>query len=156
MRRLKTDGRMIDVDDRLDDLRALLGRTPGLVGAYLFGSYGTPRQTPLSDVDLALVFRAGAEPAWEEELALRPDILETLGEEDVSIVVLNRAPSPFQYEVLSTGRRLWCGDEAALADFVQWVLKVYGDFGFDYRAFLKEYDRVLVERYGCHGECEPG
>lgn len=148
MRKLKTDGRMIRVDDRWDELRALFGHTPGLVAAYLFGSYGTPRQTPLSDVDVALVFGAGGEPEFDAEMRLRSEILETLGEEDVSIVVLDRAPSPFQYEVLSTGRRLYCADETALADFVERVLKVHGDFIIDHRAFMAEYDRVLVERYG--------
>lgn len=147
MRKLKTDGKMIQLDDRFGDLRALFVGTEGLVAAYLFGSYGTPRQTPLSDVDLALVFRAGSEPDRDHESKLRTDIVDTLGEEDVSIVVLNQAPSPFQYEVLSSGRRIFCNDEAALADFVQQVLKVFGDFGIDYRAFLQEYDRQLVKRY---------
>lgn len=148
MRKLKTDGRMIRVDDRLDDLRALFGRTDGLVAAFLFGSYGTPRQTPLSDVDIALVFRNGQVPGFDEEMELRADILDTLGDEDVSIVFLDRAPSPFQHEVLSTGRRIYCSDEIALADFVEGVLRVYLDFGIDYRAFLEEYDRSLVARYG--------
>ncbi len=148
MRKLKTDGRMIRVDDRFDHLRGLFERTDGLVAAYLFGSYGTPRQTPLSDVDLALVFRGGQVPPFDEEMALRSEILDALGEEDVSIVFLDRAPSPFQHEVLSTGRRIYCADEIALADFVEGVLRVYLDFAIDYRAFLAEYDRSLVARYG--------
>ena len=28
----------------------------GLIAAWIFGSYGTPYQTPLSDLDLALLF----------------------------------------------------------------------------------------------------
>jgi len=148
MRKLKTDGRMIQVDDRFDALRALFERTDGLVAAYLFGSYGTPDQTPLSDIDLALVFRGGCLPSFKEELALLGDVQDTLGEEDVSLVFLDRAPSPFQYQVLSTGRRIYCADEAALADFVQKVLKIHGDFILDYQPFLEEYDRSLVARYG--------
>ena len=148
MRRLKTDGRMIRIDDRLDDLRDLFERTEGLVAAYLFGSYGTPNQTPLSDVDLGLIFRDGGTPALDEELALRADILDALREEDVSIVFLDRAPSPFQHRVLSTGRRIYCADATAHADFVERVLQIYLDFAIDYRAFLAEYDRSLAEAYG--------
>jgi len=147
MRKLKTDGRMIRIDDRLDDLRALFQRTDALVAAYLFGSYGTPDQTPLSDVDLGLIFRNGRAPGLDEELALRADILDALREEDVSIVLLDRAPSPLQHRVLSTGRRIYCADATAHADFVERVLDVYCDFAIDYRAFLAEYDRSLVEAY---------
>lgn len=147
MRKLRNDGKPIRIDHRLGALEELLARTPGLIAAYLFGSYGTARQTPLSDVDLALVFRAGKSPDFRGEMRLRADILDALQEEDVSIVILDRAPSPFQYEVLATGRRLYCADEAALADFVERVLKVYCDFAIDHRHFLAEYDQALRERY---------
>ncbi|MGH7589731.1 MAG: nucleotidyltransferase domain-containing protein [Gemmatimonadota bacterium] len=53
---------MIDVSDRLDELASLLENEDDLVAAYLYGSYGTNHQTPLSDVDLALVFRTHAVP----------------------------------------------------------------------------------------------
>lgn len=150
MRKLRTDGRPFDVDARLPVLRELLGATDGLVAGYLFGSYGTPHQTPLSDVDVALVFRKGAVPSLDDELRLRGEILQALREEDVSIVILNRAQSPFQHRVLSEGRLLYCRDETALADFVEDVLRTYLDFSIDYRHFLQEYDQALRERYA-HG-----
>lgn len=147
MRKLRTNGEPLRIDHRLDALREVLARAPGLVAAFLFGSYGTPRQTPLSDVDLALVFRLGEEPGFDAEMELRGEIHAALAEDDVGIVFLNRAPSPFQHEVLSTGRRLYCSDETALADFVERVLRVHADFVFDHRRFLAEYDQALRERY---------
>lgn len=150
MRKLRTDGRPLEVDARLPALRELLQASEGVVAAYLFGSYGTPHQTPLSDVDLALVFREEAVPSLDDELRLRGEILDALREEDVSIVILNRAPSPFQHRVLSEGRLLLCHDETALADFVEDVLRTYLDFSIDYRRFLQEYDEALRERYA-HG-----
>ncbi|HEX2162792.1 MAG TPA: nucleotidyltransferase domain-containing protein [Thermoanaerobaculia bacterium] len=147
MRKLHTDVRPIRIEHRLGVLRELLAATPGLVGAYLFGSYGTPYQTPLSDVDLALLFRPGEEPDFHREMTLRGDFLRALEEEDVGIVLLHRMPSPFQLEVLSTGRSLYCSDRRALADFVERVLRVHADFEPDHRRFLDEYDRALRERY---------
>lgn len=148
MRHLHNDGKLINVDPYLDELVAQLREVPGLVAVYLYGSYGTPLQTPLSDVDLALVFRLGSEPAFDEELRLIGLVTEILREEDVSVTVLNRSPSPFQYRVLSTGRKLLVTDEVALADFCEWVCKRHGDFVIDYENFLREYDQALVEAYG--------
>ena len=70
MRKLRTDGRPIDIAAHLDELRELLAAEPGMVAGYVFGSYGTPAQTPLSDVDLALVFRPHALPGFRGEIEL--------------------------------------------------------------------------------------
>jgi predicted nucleotidyltransferase len=148
VRKLRTDGRPIRIEYRLEALQEALAGIPGLIAAYLFGSYGTPRQTPLSDVDLALVFRLGEEPDVDAEMTARAAVLDALQEEDVTIVFLNKAGSPFQYEVLSTGRRLFCSDATALADFIERVLKVHGEYVIDYEPFLEEYGRALRERYG--------
>lgn len=87
-------------------------------------------------------------PGFEEEAKTLGRILEAVREDDVSATVLNRAPSPFQFRVLSTGRLIYCADPVALADFVEQVLNVYGDFVTDYEAFLRDYDDALVARYG--------
>jgi len=147
MRKLRTDGEMLDVEARLETLRERLHEVPGLIAVYLFGSYGTRFQTPLSDIDLALVFRPGAAPELDDELELRADVLDALNEDDVSIVILNRAPSLFQFEVLETGRVLLCSDETALADFVAGVLLRHSDYVIDHRRFLHDYDAALRARY---------
>jgi predicted nucleotidyltransferase len=114
----------------------------------LYGSYGTPDQTTLSDVDLALLFAQGREPRGSDELQLIGRILHTLKEDDVSVTILNRAPPIFQYTVLETGRSLICKDHVARADFIAQVLSRYADYMIDYRAFLEEYDEALVREYG--------
>ncbi len=147
MRKLGNNGKPIDVDPYLDRLLEHLRTIPDLVALYLYGSYGTSLQTPLSDVDLAVVYRIGHVPALREELDLSAEASEILQEDDVSVTVLNRSQSPFQYRVLSTGRLLLCTDETALADFVESVLKRHGDYVIDYDRFLREYDQTLVEIY---------
>lgn len=148
MRKLHNDGKPINVDAHMGELLERLKTVPGLVAVYLYGSYGTRFQTPLSDVDLALIFRFGNEPSFDEELRLTALVCEILREEDVSVTFLNRSPSPFQYRVLSTGRKLLITDEIAHADFLEWVCKRHGDFVIDYERFLREYDEGLVEAYG--------
>jgi predicted nucleotidyltransferase len=148
MRRLRNDGRPIDIDDRLPDLVEKLRPVEGLVAAYLFGSYGTPYQTPLSDVDLALVFRDDAAPDRDGELRLVEDVTTALAEDDVSVVILNRADVILQFRVLETGRPLLVTDPTALADFSARVFSRHADFRIDYDRFLREYDGALVARYG--------
>lgn len=147
MRKLRVDGKPIDIEPYMDDLQACFRKTRGLVAVYLHGSYGTPHQTPLSDVDLALVYRADALPTFEEEMDAIGCITGAAHAEDVSVTTLNRAPAPFQFRVLSTGRLLYCVDRVALADFVEQVLNVHGDYVIDYERFLGEYDAALLERY---------
>lgn len=147
MRWLGNDGEAIDVDAYLGRLEAELRAVPDLVAAYLYGSYGTELQTPLSDVDLGLVFRLGREPEFSDQLGLIGRVTGILREDDVSVTVLNRSPVIFQYRVLSTGRRLFCTDEIALADFVERMLKLHGDYVIDHQLFLREYDRALIEEY---------
>jgi predicted nucleotidyltransferase len=146
MRRHET-GRPIDIEPFLDDLRAYLENLDGLVAAWIFGSYGTSDQTPLSDLDLALLYHPEAVPDLSGQGEVWERIIETLQEEDVSVTLLNRAPILFQFRVLSTGRRLVCRDEIALADFVEWVISRHSDFIIDYQEFAREYDRALAERF---------
>lgn len=139
---------MIDVSDRLDDLVLRLEGEDGLAAVYLYGSYGTPHQTPLSDVDLAFVFRPDMGPDFDDHLRLIGIVTRTLTEDDVSVTILNREPLPFQHEVLRTGRPLFIRDEVGLADFVEFVIDRFCDFAIDYDAMLRDYDRSLREAYG--------
>jgi len=147
-RKIRNTGRAIDSSDRLDDLTAALGRVPHLVAVYLYGSYGTASQTPLSDVDLALLFEDGRVPTTDQHVELIGLVTETLHEDDVSVTVLNRAPLAFQHRVLARGRLLVLTDEIAHADFVERTITRYSDFAIDEARFFSEYDRALVEEYG--------
>lgn len=123
----------------------------GLAACYLFGSHGTEWQTPLSDVDLALVYGGrSTAPTFEEELELIGLVTEALGEDDVSVTILDRAPLAFRFDVLSKGRPIFVFDELALADFVEETIDRHGDFAVDRDRFAAEYDRALAEDY-CHG-----
>ncbi len=79
MRLLRVTGRPIDVEDRWDALRNVLEETPDLVAAYVFGSYDTEYQTPLSDIDMGFVFRLRQEPDFDEEMRFRTDVLDAGG-----------------------------------------------------------------------------
>jgi predicted nucleotidyltransferase len=146
MRRRET-GKTIDVEPFLRDLRSYLESLDGLVAAWIYGSYGTPYQTPLSDLDLALLYRRDRLPDLAEEGRVWSRIVEILREEDVSVTIVNRASILLQFQVIKTGRKLVCRDPIALADFVEWVLSRHADYIIHHREFAREYDQALVERY---------
>lgn len=146
-RKIRNTGRAIDVSDRIPALVEMLGNEPGLVAVYLYGSYGTPDQTPLSDIDLGLLFTDDQVPTPKEHVALITRIIGVLREDDVSVTVLNKAPLAFQHRVLAHGRRLLVRDEIAHADFVERTVTRYSDFAVDEARFFEEYDRALVEEY---------
>jgi predicted nucleotidyltransferase len=147
-RKIRNTGRSIDVSEHLPALERAFRQVPGLASVYLFGSYETTSQTPLSDIDIALVFRDGHEPSPGQHMELIGTVTEALREDDVSVTVLNKAPLSFRHKVLAEGRRLLLLDEVAHADFVESTITRYSDFAIDERRFFEEYDRALVEDYG--------
>lgn len=149
-RKFRVTGELLDVSPRLGALEETLREIPGLAAAYLYGSYGTPSQTPLSDIDLALVFEEGREPSLEQVVEVIGLVCGALREDDVSVTVLNHAPLAFRHKVLAEGTRLLLLDEIAHADFVERTITRYPDFAVDEGRFFEEYDRALVEEY-CGG-----
>ena len=149
-RKIRNTGRAIDVSAHMAALKRALMEVRGLAAVYLFGSYGTPFQTPLSDVDIALVF-AEDDDSWPlRHVELIGCITEALHEDDVSVTILNRARLAFRHRVLAEGRLLLLLDEIAHADFLESTITRYSDFAIDEVRFLQEYDRALVEEY-CGG-----
>lgn len=150
-RRFRLTGAPIDVDSRLPVLVARLRADGRVVAAYLFGSYGTAEQTPLSDVDVAILLHRGVPLSPQVREHFIGLVCDALQEDDVSVMLLNAAPLHLQFEVLRTGRPLLVTDEAAHADFVEYVCKRHGDYAIDREAMLAEYDAALREDLGRHG-----
>ena len=127
-RKIANDGNPIDISERMDDLRELFASDPRIVAVYIYGSYGSPHQTPLSDVDLAVLFRRESVPPLEDELRLTASVIDTVGVEDVSVCVLNRLPIVSQFKIVAEGRLIFLSDAEAHLGFVEYVFKVYGDY----------------------------
>ena len=142
MRKLTSPTQTLSLEEHLPDLKTLFAAA-SVAALYLYGSHGTPQQTPLSDIDLAVVMPLGQQV---DELGLLGKIIDLVGD-DVSMTVLNRAPLPFRFRVLATGRPLFVFDKDALADFTEQTLAYYHDFRPDYEAMLRDYDSALRERY---------
>jgi len=137
---------MIDIDDKLEDVRSYLESHTDIVAAFLFGSYGTEFQNALSDVDIAVLLAPTKGEVLDTVLGISGDLAEIAEVEDVNVVVLNSAPITLQFDVLSTGRLL-CKKKLYLEDFHEYVCKRYADFKIDLDSFNADYDEALREVY---------
>ncbi len=146
MVRLGTKLEKINIEDKLPALKEFIGSRNEILAAYLFGSYGTEFQTNLSDVDLAVLVSNSVRPDLAYQLALSSRLADILQEEDLDVVILNNASVVMQFEVLSTGRLLYERDHELVCDFLERVLKEYGDFQIDLRQFYRDYDDALRKK----------
>ena len=89
---------------------------------YLFGSFGTPRQHPGSDLDIALLLAAPLDPVRLFELA--NDISTRLGCE-VDLIDLSSASTVMAKEVLRTGERIFVNNLLAAQSFEMRTLADY-------------------------------
>lgn len=137
---------IINIDSTLPAMHSYLVGCPDIAAAYLFGSYGTEFQTPLSDVDLAILFIQEAGYCPDRLLTISAELSRIAQEEDINVVVLNFAPITLQFDVIATGRLLF-KKETYLEDFIEYVLKHYADFKIDLDIFNEDYDSALREVY---------
>ncbi|NLI12478.1 MAG: nucleotidyltransferase domain-containing protein [Peptococcaceae bacterium] len=84
-----------------------------VVSLYLFGSYAEDKQTPASDVDLAVLLEMDfpAERYFEKKLELLSIVTSSLKTGEVDLIILNQAPPFLSYQILSKGRLLFTRED---------------------------------------------
>lgn len=111
----------------LERLKELLATFPKVKFALLFGSYARGKAFPFSDLDIAILFDE------EPELLELGKMTATLEKEtglEVDILPLNslyeRDPA-LAYEVITTGKLLFCRDEEAFVLYKKYTFLYYFD-----------------------------
>ena len=100
---------------------------------YAFGSFGTPRQHPASDIDLAVLPKTALHPMQCFELA--GELSESLGR-DVDLIDLKTASTVMAKEVIRTGILLHGKDDPALDQFEMQTLSDYARLNEERHAVL--------------------
>ncbi|HVH46502.1 MAG TPA: nucleotidyltransferase domain-containing protein [Labilithrix sp.] len=119
-----------------DRIIARLGRVPGLVAAYLFGSRARGTATSSSDVDLAIWLEHAPRSFDDYPFEVAADLEQELGVR-VDLVVLNGAPSDLVHRVLRDGELLVEHNRSAR---VRFEVKARSDY-FDMLPIRNEYRR---------------
>jgi len=141
----------VDFDEKLKKAGQILAQyAPTLVVAYLFGSATTGQTTPLSDIDIAILF---IEPTYNNscekndqlqiiETKILLDLMKVFGTEKIDLLNLNEAPLRIQYGALKNKKLIYCSDQERRIDFETAVLMNYLDF----KHFREQYNQEFFLR----------
>ncbi len=103
------------------------GALPGIEVAWLFGSAVSDRLRADSDLDLALLCDYAAIPAYDELAHIKGN-LEDIAHRTVDLVLLNDTSPILAFQVIKTGRVLFCRKRIVQDRYVMKVLSEYADF----------------------------
>jgi len=132
------------IKERLEDLsQSLASLSQQISAVLLFGSLARERETPLSDVDLAVLY---SKHLREDELGkvhshVHDIIADLLSTDDIDLINLNIAPLTMQYGAIKQAKILVLNNKAEYIDFWDKTVKYYLDF----KPLLDECNQALLE-----------
>jgi uncharacterized protein len=116
---------------------------PTTQAIYLFGTYGTTDEWPDSDVDIAVLLPP-EEARRQPQLMLTPchyALADALGR-PVDLLNAREVSTVFRKEIVKSGRRLYCTDEDAVAEFEMLTLSYYQQLNEERRAILEAFQET--------------
>ncbi|MDI3280340.1 MAG: nucleotidyltransferase domain-containing protein, partial [Bacillota bacterium] len=132
--------------DRLEKVKEYFAAQSSIEGVYLFGSFGTSLETPLSDIDFGLIFAEGEEDKGLWELLEIEGALSLLLErEKVDVVNLNTAPAAVRFAAISEGDLVFARDPGRVEDFREQTIDYYLDYQPVLAKMYRDYEEHLRE-----------
>lgn len=114
-----------------------------VIVCYLYGSYARGEETPLSDLDLAILWeREGSVKARKRVLLHLSQKLSRRFNLDVDVRSLNEASLELQYRVVSEGKVLFCEDKSRRLKFEDRVVMGFLDF----KPMIAVYNQYMHKR----------
>lgn len=120
----KLPGNILEI---LPEVNNFLENYPKVVFAYLFGSLTKGKVNPLSDIDIAIYLKEGADFSQEKMTILR-NLIDILGTEEIDLVLLNIAPLTLKARIVRNKKILVDKDPFLRHSFESLVLREYFDF----------------------------
>ena len=137
------------VTDRIPVIIEEVSKDSAVVALFSFGCLAKGALKPLSDLDFAVLVSNNLDPAerFEKHLNLIGLFNQVLKTDEIDLVLLNDLPMGFSFNIIFSGRLLYCRNRPELNDFMEKTVKFYLDFKF----FRDEFDRAFLEGIGYHG-----
>ncbi|HBE80946.1 MAG TPA: nucleotidyltransferase domain-containing protein [Firmicutes bacterium] len=133
------------IKEKIGHLQTFFHQQRQVMTVYIFGSFGTSEQSPLSDIDLAVLFDSNL--SLLDELRFAAEVSSVLGRDDVDVINLNKAPVYIQHRAIYSGSRIYEKTPEKTQDFIENVLEEYHDYEFIYRKFQDDCRLGLMEEY---------
>lgn len=115
-----------DIYQLLPKLTETLHSERDIIFVYVFGSYGLNKVGPLGDVDIGIYFDY-IDDDWDKKLYLYGIITSTLKTDEVDIVILNNTSVELAFNIIKTGKLLFCKDDYKMIRFFCTTLNRYFD-----------------------------
>lgn len=118
-----------------------------IVALLLFGSVARNQITPLSDIDLAILYKKGLDKKEIEciESEIYATVSSYLETDEIDFINLNEVPLSMQYNIIKGKKFLIINDKEAYVDFETTVVMKYLDFKPYRDEFIREYKKYLLE-----------
>ncbi|WP_252244132.1 nucleotidyltransferase domain-containing protein [Clostridium sp. ZBS14] len=138
---------MINIDNKINDLKNYFKSNENIVAAWFTGSYGTEYQREDSDIDITLLFEKSIGIMEEMDIACR--ISEILDFDNIDTINLLSAPITLKFKVIDEGRSIYEKDYYKVCDFMEEVFNKYRDEKYYLDRFMKDfYESYGVRRNG--------
>mgnify|MGYP005843541419 CR=1 FL=1 len=138
-----------DVKSKICDLNTIYEKYSHiLVCMYVFGSINSCRSTPLSDIDIAILFDNSIDEKQMDlyENKILSDLSDFFNTEEIDLIVLNKAPLSIQYGVIKSKSNMYYKDLVKIADYENNIVLRYIDFK-KYRDELNDaFIKSLIKR----------
>ena len=108
----------MELNHRLSKIVETIKSHPDVVAIYLFGSYAKGEQTPMSDVDIAVILD---KPTSESEADVG-----SMATPEIDVVLFHRLPLHIKFEVFKHGKELCERREEVEKEAVRDVITVEG------------------------------
>ena len=129
-----------DVETFLPIIREVMSKYD-ITFSYILGSILIKEARP-KDLDIAIYMASPAQSIQEYYNGVYFDLCDALKADNIDVVVLNNVGFSFRYEVIKTGRVIYCQNHDQLSEFIEDTLFHYEDIRF----FKKDYRRELYRR----------
>lgn len=118
-----------------------------VVLAYLFGSTAKGTTTPLSDIDIAVLFsaRVKKDDYFDKRLKLASEIDKALKTGKTEVLALNQAPPLLKHRAVYYGISIYASDARLKRIFELRVLQEYEDFRYHLETAYKIMKRQIKE-----------
>jgi predicted nucleotidyltransferase len=110
-----------------------LKKYPEVMVILLFGSYARGKTKPISDIDIAVMFKEAKRTLEAEISSFSSDILD--------VVPFSRLPLYIQFEVIKYGKILFMRDEEYFIEVKRGVLREYLEMSYIYERMSR---RILA------------
>lgn len=137
------------IDEKIPDLSAQLKEDQDIAALFLFGSFATGNLKPLSDLDFGLLLSDRMDKAsrFQKLLDLLGFFNDFFKTDEIDLIDMRDVPARIAFNILKTGKLLFCRDPSALIDFQEDTVRKHLDFKY----VRARFDEVFLEGIGYHG-----